>query len=182
MANPNPVNNNKAARGKNKRAGNAPKLSPEQQRDKLAKQLGIKPKTREFVDELLSTKGISQTDAYLKVHPKASRVTAKNAASKLLQKPAVIGYKDSAVGKAKRRIVSLVDSTNESIALKAAQEVIDRNEGKATQKSEHTNQSISVRLDVGGLRIGAHSLSNGLKEPEPVNNTPEAEIVESHNT
>jgi len=80
-----------------------------------------------------------------------SRITAKNAASKLLQKPSVIGYKDSAVKKAKNRIVSLVESPNESISLKASQDIIDRNEGKAVQKNESISKTVTVSLDLTGV-------------------------------
>ena len=151
-------NNNKKDRGANRRAGNSPVLTAEQKRTKLAKELRIKPKTKAFVDELLNNPTISQTEAYIRTHETESRVTARNAAARLLQKPAVIGYKDSAVGKAKRKIVSLVDSENESIALKASESIIDRVEGKAVQKSEHINRTVEVKLDLTGVRLGSHAI------------------------
>jgi hypothetical protein len=67
-------------------------------------------------------------------------------------------YKASAVGKAKRRIVSLVDSPNEGIALKASESIIDRVEGKAVQRSENTSKVLKVSLDLSGTRIGSHYL------------------------
>lgn len=149
-------NNNRADRGKNRRAGNAPRLSAEQERAALAKQLGIKPKTKEFVDLLNENPTMSQTEAYIRTHATNSVKTAKSEASKLLQRPAVIGYKDSAVKKAKRRVVELVSSTNESVALKAAESIIDRNEGKAVQKSESINKTVELKLDLTGERLGAH--------------------------
>lgn len=159
MANPKPVNNNKAARGKNKKAGNT-KLSSAETRELLAKQYKLRNKTKEFIDELIANPKQSATDAYLKTHETNSRITAGNAASKLLKSPGVIGYKDSAVGKAKRRIVSLIDSENESIALKASESVIDRNEGKAIQKSETLNRTVEVKLDLTGLRVGSHHINS----------------------
>lgn len=155
-------NNNRADRGKNRKAGNAPKLSTEEKKDRLAKQLGIKPKTKEFIDLMNDNPKLSATEAYIRTHKTESRITAKNAASKLLQKPSVIGYKDSAVRKAKRRIVELVDSSNESIAIKASQDIIDRNEGKAVQKSESVNKTVEVKLDLSGVRIGSHYLSSAV--------------------
>lgn len=149
-------NNNRADRGKNKKAGNAPRLSAEEQRTKLAKQLGLKPKTKQLVDMLIDKPGLTQTEAYKILHPKANDNTARNAAAKILQKPAVIGYKDSAVKKAKLRIVSLVDSPNDNTALKAAQDIIDRNEGKAVQKTESINRTVEIKLDLTGERLGAH--------------------------
>jgi hypothetical protein len=156
MANKQPKNNNRTDRGANRKAGNAPELSPEEQRRILARSLGIKPKTREFVDLLNADPKLSAAEAYIRTHETNSRITAKNAASKLLQKPAVIGYKDAAVKKAKRRIVSLVDSDNENISLKASQDILDRNEGKAVTKQEITSKTVTVKLDLSGLRVGAH--------------------------
>jgi len=156
MANSNPKNNQRADRAANRKRGNAPELSPEEQRRQLAKALGIKPKTREFIDLLNADPKLSATEAYIRTHSTESRVTAKNAASKLLQKPAVIGYKDAAVKKAKRKIVSLVDSSNENISLKASQDILDRNEGKAVTKQEITQKTVTVKLDLSGLRVGAH--------------------------
>jgi hypothetical protein len=150
------ANNNKAARGKNAKAGNAPKLTAEEQRQVLADQLNLKPKTKEMVDMLLDNPKLSQTEAYIRTHGTNSRVTAAVEASKTLRKPNVGIYKDSAVKKAKVRIVSLVDSGNESIALKASQDIMDRTEGKAIQRSEQTNRTVEVKLDLTGVRIGNH--------------------------
>ena len=156
-------NNNKAARGKNRKSGNV-KLSAEQERELLAKQLKIKPRTKLFVDELLNNKKISQTQAYINTHETNNRKVASIEASKLLRKPSVIGYKDSAVKMAKDRIVTLVKSDNESIALKASQDIIDRNEGKAIQKTENSSRTVHVSLDITGTRIGGHYIPS---EPKP---------------
>lgn len=158
-------NNNKAARGKNRKAGNAPKLSPEQQRSKLAKQLGIKPRTKAMIDMLVEDKSISQTEAYIRTHETESRANAAIQASKLLKKTSVQIYKDSAVSKAKKRIVQLVSSDNESIALKASQDIVDRTEGKAIQRNETTSKVINVKLDMAGVRIGAHYIPAAAPPP-----------------
>lgn len=150
------ANNNRPDRGKNRKAGNAPVESTAERKQRLAKQYGIKPKTKAMVDLLNDNIGMSQTEAYRLTHPEANNNTARNAAAKILQKPAVIGYKDAAVKKAKRRVIELVDSDNENTALKAAQDIIDRNEGKAIQKSETTSKVVTVKLDLNGARLGAH--------------------------
>lgn len=153
-------NNNRPDRGKNKKAGNvSTKVRPEEQKAKLAKDWGIKPKTKEFIDLLNENPKLSATEAYIRTHSTTNRKTAGVGANKLLKKPAVIGYKDSAVRKAKRRIVTLVDSNNESIALKASTEILDRNEGKAIQRSENLNRTVEVKLDLSGVRIGAHHIT-----------------------
>lgn len=159
-------NNNRPDRGKNRKAGNAPAETTAEKRTRLAKQYGIKPKTKELVDLLNDNKGMTQTEAYKLLHPKASDNTARSAAAKVLQKPAVIGYKDSAVKKAKRRVIALVDSDNENTALKAAQDIIDRNEGKAVQKTENLSRTVEVKLDLTGVRLGVHAVPQALIQAE----------------
>ena len=151
-------NNNRADRGANRKAGNAPQLSPEQKKSQLAKDLRLKPKTKQMVDNLIDNPKLSQTQAYIDTHDTTNRKTAAIAASKLLQKPNVQIYKQSAVIKAKKRVVQLVDSDNEAIALKASDSIIDRVEGKPLQKNETTQRTVEVKLDLTGLRIGAHYL------------------------
>lgn len=150
------ANNNRPDRGKNRKAGNEAPESTAERKQRLAKQYGIKPKTKEYIDMLNDNPTMSQTEAYIRTHKTNSIKTAKSEASKLLQRPAVIGYKDSAVKKAKRRVIELVDSSNESIALKAADSIIDRTEGKAIQKNETTSKVVTVKLDLSGARLGAH--------------------------
>lgn len=152
-------NNQRADRGKNRKTGNAPNETPEQKKQRLAKQYGIKPKTKDFIDMLNDNPKLSATEAYIRTHQTTNRITAGTAANKLLKKPSVIGYKDSAVKRAKRRIVQLVDSDNESIALKASESIIDRNEGKAVQKNENLSRTVEVKLDLTGVKLGNHYLT-----------------------
>ena len=152
-------NNQRADRGANRKAGNAPELTAEQKRTELAKQLRIKPKTKQMVDMLLEDPSLSQTEAYIRTHDTDNRLNAGIAASKILKKPNVQIYKDSAVKKAKSRIVSLVDSDNENIALKASQDIIDRTEGKAHHKDEQVSRTVHVSLDLTGVKLGNHYLT-----------------------
>lgn len=149
-------NNNRADRGKNRKAGNSPRLSAEEEKQQLATQLRIKPKTKLMVDMLQADPKLSQTEAYIRTHKTENRLNAGIAASKLLKKPNVQIYSNAVVKKAKTRIGSLVDSSNESIALKASQDIIDRTEGKAIQRNETTSKTVTVALDLTGVRIGAH--------------------------
>lgn len=158
------VNNNRADRGKNRKAGNV-KLTPEEQRANLARDLNIKPRTKAFVDKLLDNPKISQTEAWIQTHETTNRNSARATAATVLAKPSVQIYKDSAVKKAKTRIVSLVDSGNESIALKASQDIVDRTEGKAVQRSENINRTVEVKLDLSGVRIGAHHVLSAPEVP-----------------
>ena len=152
-------NNQRADRGANKKAGNAPKLSAEQKSELLAKQLRIKPKTKAMVDLLHSNPKLSQTEAYIRTHETENRTVARNEASKLLAKPSVQVYKASVVKKAKERIATLVSSENEQIALKASQDVIDRTEGKAGHNAEDKSRTVHVTLDLTGVKLGNHYLT-----------------------
>jgi len=152
-------NNSRADRGLNKKSGNAPRLNAEDKNARLAKQLRIKPKTKATVDEILSNPSISNTEAYMKHHGTTNRDSARASVSKMLAKPSVQVYKDSAIRKAKSRIVSLVDSDNENIALKASQDIIDRTEGKAGHKDEQVSRTVHVSLDLTGVKLGNHYLT-----------------------
>ena len=162
---PSKPNNNRPDRGANRKAGNAPKLTAEQKRHLLAKQLGLKPKSKQVLDLLIDNPKLSQVDAYAAVHKTTNRTSAVNSASRLLAKDSARIYTDRAVGKAKRRIVSLVSSKNEAIALKASDSILDRTLGKSIQRSESTQQTVHVNLDTQGLRIGAHHI---IAPPVPV--------------
>ena len=150
------MNNNRPDRGKNRKAGNDRPESTAERKQRLAKQYGIKPKTKAMIDDMLDDPKLTQREAYMRHHKTTNLNTVDRALNRTMKKPSVIGYKDSAVKKAKRRIIELVDSSNESIAVKASQDIIDRNEGKAIQKSETTSKIVTVKLDIGGARLGAH--------------------------
>lgn len=157
-------NNNRPDRGKNRKAGNVT-LSAEEESTLLAKQLKLKPKSKAVLDEILNNPKISKTEAYMKVHSTNNRNTARAAVAKLTAKPSAKIYSDRAVGKAKRRIVELVDSSNESIAVKASQDILDRTEGKAIQRSENLNRTVEVKLDLSGARIGSHYMQPAPEVP-----------------
>jgi hypothetical protein len=152
-------NNNRPDRGKNRKTGNAPELTADQKSELLAKQLRIKPKTKAMVDLLHSDPKLSQTEAYIRTHETTNRKAASVEAARTLAKPSVQIYSNSIVNKAKRRIGQLVDSDNENIALKASQDVIDRTEGKAGQKDGDKSRTVTVKLDLTGVKLGNHYLT-----------------------
>lgn len=155
------ANNNRADRKTktvdNTKRGNV-KQAPKT-REVLAKELKLKPKTKAFVDKLIDEPKKSNTQAYIETHETNDRKSASVSAARLLAKPSVQIYKNSAVIKAKKRVVALVDSENENIALKASQDIIDRVEGKAVQKNESTQRTVNVMLDLTGVKLGGHNLS-----------------------
>ena len=152
------ANNNRADRGNNRKRGNVTE-APESKRSAIAAELKIRPKTKALYDKMIDNPSLAQKDAYKELHPNASDETANVNASKLLSSTKYQIYKASVVGKAKRRIASLVDSENENIALKASQDIIDRTEGKATQKTENTSRTVHVALDLTGVKLGGHNLT-----------------------
>lgn len=131
-------------------------LIAEDERKALAKSLGLKRNTQNFIDTLHANPGMSQTQAYLDTHRTTNRKAASVEATKLLHKPSVQIYSNDAVNKAKRKIVTLIDSEQDSIALKASESIIDRTFGKPLNKSESVAKTIEVKLDLGSVRVGAH--------------------------
>jgi hypothetical protein len=158
-------NNQRPDRGKNKKSGNAPQLTAEDKRAQLAKELRIDDKTKQFYDELIDNPTVGVREAYIKTRGEStSPLQASVNASRLKNSDKYQIYKASAVGKAKRRVVELVGSRNESIALKAAQDVLDRTEGKAVQKNENVSRTVEVKLDLTGVRLGTHYIKQADRE------------------
>lgn len=157
MANPNPKNNQRPDRGRNRKTGNTAGLDAERELTKLAKDLRLAPKTKQLIDLLIDNPKLTQTEAYLMLHDTTRKAARTNASRALASDGAQI-YRASHVSAARRRIVQLVKSGNESIALKAAQDILDREHGKPTQKHESKQTVVRVELDLRGVRIGAHYL------------------------
>lgn len=115
---------------------------------KLAKELKLRPKTKQFADLLVSNPKISQTEAYLATHKTENRNAAKVEASKTLTKPNVQLYMDSHINKAKMKVIELVDSDKPDIALRASESILDRSLGKATVVTE-SNTYTDIHITLG---------------------------------
>lgn len=115
---------------------------------KLAKELKIRPRTKAFADTLLADPTISQTQAYLATHQTDNVRAAAVEASKTLTKPNVQIYMQNHVNKAKTKIVSLLDADKPDIALRAAQDILDRTHGKATVVQE-SNTYTDIKITLG---------------------------------
>ncbi len=111
----------------------------------------MKPKTKAFADALLADPKKSATTAYLETHETNNRATAKVEASKLLTKPNVQLYLDKHIDKARNRVVELVDSEKEQIALQASESILDRALGKPTQRVEQHSTSVNLSLDLTNI-------------------------------
>lgn len=110
----------------------------------------LKPNSKAMANFEIENPKETKTDAYLATHKTTNRATARAEASKLTAKPSYQIYKQEQVDQAKVNILDLANNAeNESVKLKANQDVIDRNEGKATQKqiTENTNLNINVEAD-----------------------------------
>lgn len=109
----------------------------------------MKAKTKAFVNELLADPKLSNTEAYMRTHQTTNRKSASVSASKLLAKPSVSIYLEQQVSKARQRIVHLVNNSNkEDIQLRAAQDILDRSYGKATQRNEVQTANVSINIDL----------------------------------
>lgn len=108
----------------------------------------LKPKTKAFADKLLSDPKLSQTKAYMDTHSTTNPRSAAATAAQLLAKPSVQIYMAEHVDKAKQKIVELIDSDKEQIALQASESVLDRELGKATQRVEQTSSGVTLVIDL----------------------------------
>lgn len=109
----------------------------------------MKTKTKAFADELLSNPKLSQTEAYIRTHSTTNRKSASVSASRLLAKPSVGIYLEEHVNTARKRIVELVSgASKEEVQIRAAQDILDRHYGKATQRVEQTSTGITLNIDL----------------------------------
>ena len=109
----------------------------------------MKTKTKAFADELLTNPKLSNTEAYMRTHATTNRRSASVSASRLLATPSVSIYLEEHVTRARQRIVDLVDNAGkEDVRLRAAQDILDRSYGKATQKVESHAVGVTLRIDL----------------------------------
>lgn len=110
----------------------------------------LKPRSKAMAKIMVEKPKLSKTDAYLETHNTTNRATARAEAAKLTAKPSFQIYKQEQVEQAKTNILDLANNAeNESVRLKANQDVLDRNEGRATQKqiTENTNLNVNIEAD-----------------------------------
>lgn len=108
----------------------------------------MKPKTKKFLNQLIYNPKISATQAYLDTHNTTNRASARASASKLLATPNVQLYMQEHVFKARDRIIELIDSSKEEVALRASESVLDRQLGKPIQSINTSNKSVYINIDL----------------------------------
>jgi len=109
--------------------------------------MALKENSKRILDIIASDPAMNYTKAYKQVHPTASDVTARNNSSQLLKKPESQIYLQKHIQKAKNRIIQLVDSEKENIALQASESVLDRALGKPVQQTQNINLNIDSALN-----------------------------------
>ena len=109
----------------------------------------LTPKQDKFIKKYLETG--NGTRAALEVYDTDEYMTAASIASENLKKPQILAKLHAAQDLAQSTIVSLATGAeNESVRLKAAQDIIDRTEGKATQKvvsEEKSDVTVTYKWD-----------------------------------
>lgn len=116
-----------------------------------------------MADLLLKDPKISQTDAYIATHKTKSKQNANIQASKLLAKPSVQIYMQQHETLAKETVVDIMNnSQKDDTRLKAAFDVLDRNLGKAIQKSE--NQNVNLNLNIEANKELSENFTDFLKK------------------
>lgn len=116
---------------------------------KKGTKLGLKANSKRILDIIASQPKQNATKAYMEVHPEASPVTARNNASQLLKKPEAQIYLQKHIDKAKETVVQLMNSSKkDEIRLNASKDILDREYGKATQRTEIKGTIVSVQMDL----------------------------------
>lgn len=107
---------------------------------------GLTKKEKGFADDYIETG--NGTQSALKNYNTNSENMAAVIASKNIRKDKIKGYIESEVEAAKARIVELaMNAKKENVRLSANQDIIDRNEGRATQKIAGDNENpIAIKI------------------------------------
>jgi phage terminase small subunit len=117
---------------------------------KLIKGTGLTRKQKAFADYLINNPKESATEAATQTY-KGNRKSAEVIASENLRKPPIQIYLNSHIDKAKSRVVSLIDSDKEEIALKASDSVLDRALGKPLTRGVHLNATVNLEQALNSL-------------------------------
>lgn len=108
----------------------------------------LKRNSKKILDIIAGQEAQNASQAYKMVHKEASDLTARNNVSQLLKKPEAQIYLQRHTDKARNRVVELVDSSKEEVALNASKDVLDRVFGKATQRTETHSTVVNLNLSL----------------------------------
>jgi hypothetical protein len=130
-------------------------------------------KEKSALDQYVANPKISKTEAVVRSnYDVTTRHSAGEIASRLFNKPAAQRYLESQAEQAANNIIAIANDkeVKAEVRLKANQDILDRTDGKATQKSINTSQTVKIIADFTGGAAGAPP-PKVVVEPE----TPEAE-------
>lgn len=106
-------------------------------------------KQSSFVKQMLDNPKQSATQAILNSDYNVSTYdSAGQLASENLRKPQVLAHLIANSERAESKIVSLIESEKEEIALNASKDILDRVHGKATQRVETQSTSVNISIDL----------------------------------
>lgn len=116
----------------------------------------LKKNSKKVLDIIASQKERNATKAYLQVHPNATAKTAQSNVSQLLAKPEATIYLKEHTREASETLIDVMrnartqtDNANfQRLAKDTADSIIDRVDGKATQKIEQTTTGITLNIDL----------------------------------
>lgn len=117
---------------------------------------GLTRKQKRFADELLKDPNRTATDVALEVYETDSPKVASVIASENLAKPSLLLYMDGKQQEAEETIVEIMQSStalkssskHAAVALKAANDILDRTIGKPMQRQETTSRIVQVNIDL----------------------------------
>lgn len=108
----------------------------------------LKQNSKAVLDIIAGQTKRDASKAYKEIHPNANALTAKVNASKLLAKPEAQIYLKAHTDKAKARVVELIDSDRQDIALRASEAVLDRELGRPIQRVQTHSTGITLSIDL----------------------------------
>jgi hypothetical protein len=111
----------------------------------------LKVNSKRTLDIIATQDKTNASQAYKQTHPNASDSTARTNASALMRNPEAQIYLQKHVDKATTKIVELVDSSREDIALKASESILDRQLGKPITKTHSINLNLSIEEALNSL-------------------------------
>ena len=116
---------------------------------------GLKANSKAVLDIIATQKQRNAAQAYREVHPNADDITARTNAWKLLQKPSAQIYLQEHIDTAKQTIVELArESKKDDIRLRASQDILDRETGKAIQRVEQHTTGVTLNIDLSSSLQG----------------------------
>lgn len=116
----------------------------------------LKKNSKKVLNIIAGQKEANHTKAYLAVHPNATRTTAQSNVSQLLAKPAAQLYLQEHKKEAEETVVEVMQNARKQtgnvafqrLASDNANSIIDRLDGKATQRVEQTTTGVQLVIDL----------------------------------